>query len=235
MTALNVFVQPKARAGYIVVDAAFTSDDGCVTEIGSKVVQGGGRFPWALGVTGNVSAVAVGRELLTVGVASLKQLERRLIPAMHRAIAATAAAFPDTPLVNCGVRGVAWDFAAKKPIGFTVMSHPDLLIPGAAPFTFYRCDAMVTCDHVDGLAGLLGRPLDLVDMRDPERFAADTDGLALIEAQRRTPYVCTIPGVDASVKHRIGGEAHLVTVTRHGVRIEGLREWSDRIGERIMP
>lgn len=206
--------------------------DGVVAQIGSKIVQGGARFPWALGITGNVSAVALGTELLKVGIGSLKQLERRLAPAMKRAMSETQRRFPDTPEVSCGVRGAAWDFAQKKPIAFMMHSHPEQLLPGTDPFTWYTCSYSITCENPDGVGTLLGRHADLTD---PADFAADVDGLALLEAQRITPMSPTAPGIDQSAKYRIGGEAQLVTVTKHGVKIEELKAWPDKIGQRINP
>lgn len=234
MTALNVFAQPRGRAGYVLTDAAYTDAEGRLRALGSKIIYGTAHFPWAAGVSGNVSPQLLGHELAVVGVGSLKQLRKRLGPAMQRAIAATASHSTCGSLIHCGVEGVAWDFAAKRPIVFAMMSHPQCLLgdPTLEAFAWYETTWLVSCDHPSGIAGLMGR---VPDFTDPADFDPTVDGLKLIEAQRKIGMIDTDPNRQGEVKHRIGGEAHLARVTRSGVEIERLVAWADAIGEPITP
>ena len=232
VTAINLIIQEKARKGFILADCAYTDQDGRVVEIGSKIVQGGGRFPWAFGVSGNVHTVTVGKELLSVGVASLKQLQKRLGPAMRRAIAATVQRYPDIADPTCSVRGAAWCFASKRPIGFLMMSHPQTVIndPTLEPFVWYELEWQITNgDHPD-----IGAIID-TDLTNPDLFDVRSSARALISAQRRTAMTPSDSWCGDTPQHRIGGNADLVTVSKHGVIIEEVCSWPDAIGEMIRP
>lgn len=44
-----------------------------------------------------------------------------------------------------------------------------------------------------------------------------------------------LPGLEASTPYRIGGEVHLVEVTKRGVKAWALHEFGDEIGKPIVP
>lgn len=233
MTAINMFVQPKGQAGYIVADCAITDPDGNFREACSKVAYNTGRFPFAVGVTGNVHPVTMAKAIGAANITSLKQLIKRLPDVMRSAMAATA---DDGVLALCdvqlGLKGVAWDFANKRPVGFVLVSDP-MLFPGCAPFVFYDSDfALTKWDGAESVAEMIGAG---VSITDPAQFDAAIDGLKLIEKQRQEPMVISLHNVDQSIRHWIGGGAHLYCITKHGVTAELLRDWQDPIGKPISP
>ncbi|WP_278984697.1 hypothetical protein [Sphingobium yanoikuyae] len=233
MTAINMFVQPKGRAGYIVADCAITDADGTLRESCAKVAYNTGRFPYAIGVTGNVHPVIFVKAMGAANIMSMKQLIKRLPEVMRAAMASATIESALAPSeAQLGLKGVAWDFRAKRPIGFVMVSDP-IMHPGCEPFTFYETDfALAKWDGAETVADMIGAN---VDITDPDKFDAERDGLKLIEKQRIQPCTTLIPSVDQAVKHRIGGEAHLYRVTKNGVFAEQLCDWPDEIGRKICP
>jgi len=67
-----------------------------------------------------------------------------------------------------------------------------------------------------------------VSLCDATSFNPRTDGLTLIEAQRRRPW-----RAGGRLAHRVGGQAELTRVSRRGVERTVLKVWPDRVGEKI--
>jgi hypothetical protein len=231
MTAINMMVQPKARAGFLISDGAHTLPDGTVCELAPKIIHGAGRFPWAMGITGNVHPATLLHALGEANPINLKQLVKRLSEAIREAMRRTAVKHA-MPLddVLCGVRGVAWDFARKRPIGFVLVSDPAALLPGAIAFAWHETAWNITATPGAASPGdILGRE---VDITDPASFDPERDGLALIVAQRERGVIDTMVGLEPG-HCRIGGEVDLTEVTKHGVRVWRIHDFGDVVGERI--
>lgn len=233
MTALNMFVQPKARAGYIIADTAVTDFEGRLVETSGKVAINTGRFPFAIGISGNVHPVTVATAIGNAGLTSLKQLIKHLPAIISRAIQEGAAIKGvDAADLAILLKGVAWDFKAKRPIGFVIASDGNLL-EGAEPFTFYETDWNITrCDGSASPAEMLGR---VVDICDPASFDPTEDGRALIIHQYQQGAAVLLPGLEGSTPFRIGGMADLVEVTKKGVKVWGIHDFGDTIGQHISP
>lgn len=135
MTALNIFCQPRSRAGYIVADTAVLDAQGAYRESCSKVAISMGRFPYAIGVTGNIHPRAL---LPIVGAANcktLKQLIKRLPDILDQAIGSAAKTLGSfAPEVT--FKGVAWDFAQKRPVGFQISNNR--IVADHEPFQLYE-------------------------------------------------------------------------------------------------
>jgi hypothetical protein len=67
-----------------------------------------------------------------------------------------------------------------------------------------------------------------VAFHDPASFDPATDGLALLEHQRRQPWA-----KETGDQYLVGGFAELTTVSIDGVHRRTLRRWPDKIGRRI--
>lgn len=118
-----MFVQPKARAGFIVADCAITDEDGLLCEACSKVVFNTGRLPFAIGITGNIHPVIVAKAIGAADFKSKKQIIKGLPDAMQTAMATAAAGGAVTGgEPSLLLRGVVWDFAEKRPHGFMMSS-----------------------------------------------------------------------------------------------------------------
>lgn len=233
MTAINMVVQRKARAGFIISDGAHTHPDGHLIENSPKIIHGVGRFPWAMGVTGNVHPRTLAQALGEMNPLTYKALRKRMPWALHRAIQLTADT-TTTPIedITVSVTGVVWDFAQKRPEGFTMTSRRDTHMKGIEPFEWMCGDWIIAGAEIGSPEQQLGRPVDLTD---PDSFNPESDGLALITAQRRAGITPTNPACDTSVRHRIGADIDLTEVTKTGVRVWKIHEFPDVLGERIRP
>lgn len=225
-----MFCQPKGRAGYIVSDCAVLDCRGVYREAVSKVAISTGRFPFAIGVTGNVHPHDFVHAAGAANVKTIKQLMKRLpaivADALDRARARNSDLDPALAL-----KGVAWDFAANAPSGFIISSTADML-PGAEPFVVYDTPWNINIHrNAATMADMLGEGIDI---SDPDQFDPAIDGLRLIESQRENGTPCMLPGMEA-VTDTIGGGAQLYKVTKHGVTAELLRDWNDEIGKPLTP
>lgn len=227
-------VQPRARAGFIISDGAVTHPDGWLMESKPKIIYGNGRFPWAMGVSGNVMPETL---LTTIGEANpltFKQLIKRLPGAITRAIAMTV---QRTGLVAdsiaVGVVGVAWNFTRNRPEGFVMQSATGLLHAEMEAMVWYETDFIMANIEAGGTtAEQLGQDIDWMD---PGSFDPEVDGLALITKQRMAGGATTTPGCDPSARYRIGGQVDLTEVTKAGVRIWHIHDFNDPIGLPIDP
>ncbi|MFD1950680.1 hypothetical protein ACFSGX_07860 [Sphingomonas arantia] len=232
MTALNMMIQRRARAGYIISDGATTAPDGTLLGNSPKIIMSAGRFPWAAGVTGSVPPASIHAELGKANPVSLKQLLCRLPGAMRSAIQRTARDTSKDPAdLDLALVGVAWDFDAKAPSGFIIQSRAGIITPDAEPFVWYETDWNLAGGEIGSdAAAQLGRACDLTD---PKSFDPERDGLALIERQRRAAITPTTPGFDTSCRHRIGGDIDMTVVTRTGVQVWCIHKFPDVVGEPI--
>jgi len=233
MTAVNMIVQPKDRAGFIITDCAYTDRAGRIDAIGCKFVGTMNRLPWAFGITGNVKADDLAHALKQSNPTTMKQLIRRLPDALRYAVARIDATSEDR---GVGVlRGVVWDYAAKLPHGFMIHSDPEVCgMPGTEPFSWYKSSWALTLN--DGQvtpADVLGRDVELTD---PDSFDVAVDSIVLVARQRANPCNVTTPGLDPTVRHRIGGGVDVIGVTKLGVQAYRVHTWQeDRVGEFINP
>jgi hypothetical protein len=230
VTVINMMTQPKARVGYIISDSAVTSPDGLLQRTCAKVIYGVSRFPWAMGVTGNVPSEILLRAIGEASPTSLKQLWKQLGPAMRRATAETASArdIPTTELF-CQVKGIVWDFASKRPQGFVMQNVSGEMVGAGCvePYVWY--DTAWAMGTHEGAAQLLGREINLTD---PASFDPEQDGVDLVTAQRRGVTINITPGIAAG-HCRIGGEIHLTEVRKTGVQVFAIGEFPDPIGKHI--
>lgn len=232
MTAINMMVQPKARAGFIISDGAHTAPDGTLIENSPKVIHSAGRFPWAAGVTGNVRPATI---LATLGEANpltLKQLVKRLPDAMRAAIVTTAATTGTDPArLDLALVGIVWDFAANRPSGFMCQSRRGVIHADAEAFTWYDTDCIIAGGEIGDVAAQLGRPCDPTK---PASFDPERDGLALIERQRRAGITPTTPGLNSASCNRIGGDIDMTVVTKQGVQVWLIHQFPDAVGQPII-
>jgi hypothetical protein len=81
-------------------------------------------------------------------------------------------------------------------------------------------------------SAILGRA---VTVDDPASFDPATDGLALMEYERRTPADADLWG-GASDRYTVGGFVELTTIGPAGIEQRRLKDWSeDRVRRRIVP
>ena len=231
MTSINMMVQRKARTGYIIADQAHTCPaEGTLLRVAPKIIFGTSpRFPWALGVCGNVAPEVLLEEVGKDSPRSAKQLERRLPNAIRRAVsvAASARGVPPSQVI-IQVVGVLWNFHESRPEGFVISSARNTLLNQKTdPYVWYETNWML--GHHLAPENALGRPVDLTD---PEDFNPEIDGITILRSQRRVPSVEIDPTI-APGHCRIGGEVDLVEVTRHGVQVWKLHDFCDPIGQRI--
>lgn len=228
MTAINMFCQPRGRAGYIMADTAVVSYDGIYVESCSKVAISTGRFPFAIGVTGNIHPMALLPVIGEADCKTLKQLIKRL-PDILRAAEKVAAQTLGDIEPSIAFKGVAWDFARKRPIGLQIANNR--LVSDHEPYQLYEALYSVTMhESAQSIEELTGG----ADCTNPDQFDPEIDGLRLIENQRMGGTPTSLPGA-TRVNCTVGGEAQLYTITKHGVTCHALREWPDEIGKPLSP
>lgn len=227
MTAINLVVQPKARKGFLISDTACTDTEGRLETTCGKVIFGGGRLPWAMGVSGNVDPLTVAQVAGEETALSLKQLFKRLPAVMRRAL--DTGTPPSGTIAHLLFIGAVWSMKQNRPVGFMMSSHEHLGLPGQRPFEVYLVNAL-------WLGG--GKASDWVgrdvDVKDPASFDPAIDGLTMVRAQRAASIACPVPGM-AQVPTRIGGEIILTEVTKGGVKNWAIHDFGDPIGMRIDP
>ncbi|WCT73797.1 hypothetical protein PQ455_00760 [Sphingomonas naphthae] len=232
MTAINVVVQRKARAAFIISDTAVTAPDGTlVRSVGKVIFSVKHGFPWAMGVTGNVAPEVLLKAIGEEKTATLKQLEKRLPLAMRRAVAETCDLRGVTPAeIFCQVKGAYWDFSRKRPMGMMMQANAGDMVGAGAIEAYTWYDLPWAMGTHEAAEVLLGRA---VDLEEPDSFDAEHDGYALIKAQRQRGGIDITPGMEAG-HCRIGGEVHLTEVRKTGVQVYVIGDFVDQIGERIV-
>lgn len=227
MTVINMFCQPRGRAGYIVADTAVLDYNGIYVESCSKVAISLGRFPFAIGMTGNIHPKAI---LPVIGAAdckTLKQLIKRFPDMLHDAVDVAAKTLGDIP-PSIAFKAVAWNFAKNRPMGLQI-ANDRLAMPDHDPFQLYEVAFSLSLhDEAQGIEQLIGG----ADPTEPGQFDAEMDGLRLIEAQRANGTRTALPGA-AESRCTVGGEAQLYKITKHGVTCYSLREWPDTLGSKL--
>lgn len=230
MTAINMTIQPSARAGFLITDSAVTDEAGKLLEICGKVIFGTGKFPWAMAISGSVHPHDVTQAAGMIGPTNYKQLVKRLPDivsiALDLAAAKGAIVKPHLLLI-----GVAWSQREKRPVGFSIASHADILPDGMTPLTVYEMKWVTTGLELGSPSDQVGRQVDIMD---PASFDPAVDGLALIQKQRSAGVRCPVEGV-ADVQSRIGGEVHLTKISKRGVSTFAIHDFQDVVGEMINP
>lgn len=233
MTAVNMMIQAKARAGFIISDTAVTSPEGRLIESCPKVLYGIGRFPWAMGITGDVHPKIMLQAIGAFNPLSYKQLVKTLPLALHDAIQRQAEGQGFEPdYFSVTLTGAAWDFVKKRPVGFIVTSKEGFSHAGIDPFMFYETSSSLTGGEIPYVQSIAGEDGGIVV--DHTRFDPERDGLQLIDIQRRAPLVPRNSGC-SDYPHRIGCEVLLTKVTKRGVVNWMLHDYGDTLGEFIDP
>ena len=233
MTAINLAVQPKRRAAYIISDCAYTApDDARVVRIGGKIISFE-RFPCAIGITGSIDIIATARALFALDARNLRTLVAGLPKALRTAVRETQAAHPEFGEVFGSLKVAAWCSRRARPTGYLIHSTAEaamaMLGPGWGAYEVAEAKSSAATHQQP--SELLGRPCDL---DDPDTFDPERDAFALIAAQRAGGALNITPGCD-SYPYRIGGEVELTEVTRRGVKVWSMGKFPDRVGERIDP
>jgi hypothetical protein len=233
MTTINLAVQPKRRAAYLISDCAWTCPDGRVQKIAGKIISFE-RFPCAIGATGNVDLMAVAEGCLALNARNPRTLTKGLPAILRQAIEVTKRRFPDTAEVIGTLKVAAWNARKAAPEGY-IVSSDDLVAEnciGAGWKAFEVAEVRSSVGTDVHPAELLGRECEL---HDPLTFDPHQDAFALVAEQRRRGQYNITPGIDGSVRFRIGGEVELTEVTRRGVKVWSCGTFPDQPGEFIQP
>jgi len=207
---------------YLLVDTAWTADDGRLMALSPKMIQGTG-FPWAIAISGNLHPSALITEISRVEPKNARQLANALPRVLRRTT--EKAAEIGQPL-SIGLTLAAWSGKAKRPAIIIVDNDGGHFGAFTQPFEPVEVDWTCGTEPAD----ILGRE---VSLSDPASFAPRTDGIALMDGLRRRHAWAWREG--AAVAHRIGGGLQLATITKRGVTVEDLRDWQDKLGKLIDP
>jgi hypothetical protein len=227
---MNLIVQPRARAAFLITDTAALRADKSISEFRPKVVElrvNDGLWG-ALAVTGHMDAIYLRNAIRAAPPSDLKSLLAGLPDALRRAMDAHAARHPDAGASRSAAIAVAlYDAAASDVRGFLMGSSP-VMLPGAglAPFVLHPVLKHLT--EFGDRCPFHPR----ADITNPAQWSPERGGLRLIEAQRRDEFM----RADGSIFYGIGGRAIVTRVDASGVTHRTLHNWlADREGSHIGP
>jgi hypothetical protein len=222
MSILNSLVQGK-RA-YLFADRAITDQDGVLRGTMSKFIKGA-HFPWALSYSGHGALTGVDPYEIAAAIDRYGcETPRKLAAALPRVVEDMSA---NNSSLSIGLHVAAWSAKHSRPV-LMFIANDDIHFPGLLPaYQLGECTYVI--QGTGNVVDYLGRE---VNFEDPRSFDVLTDGVALMQAQRRLERFEIAYQTPA---HRIGGGCEVAIVGRRGVRIETLWVWDDRLGERIDP
>lgn len=221
MTAMNLIVQAKAKAAFILTDTAVADNcDGAVAAFIPKVLGlhiGDDAFV-AIATSGSWLA---GHNFLS-HVSAIRS----------RSLAGCLEALPDAfRKATCNTMSLAavlavYDRRANRVCGYTIGSDHSLFPPPSHPYKLRACERHLTDLDPE-------RHWDLIqtDHCDPSQWDPARDGATLLEAQRSDLFQFA-PGVFGG---GVGGQAILTRVDGSGITHTTIKVWPDRIGRRIDP
>jgi len=223
---MNIIVQAKAAAAYLLTDTAGYAEGGTVVQFRPKVLAldiGSGSFA-AVATTGMPSQSYLRQRLLNHRANRVEDLLRAL-PAMFRDIERDLRG--DGVPEACGtahMSAVVAVFDSERGVasGYAISNDFSLFPPGKA--VPYRLQPVLKY-----LTRYRGQPFPRgTDMCDPRRWNPQRDAVALIEAQRADDF-----GLEGNTYGGVGGRAILSTVSATGVEHQVITAWADRIGQKI--
>lgn len=245
MTAMNLVVQPRAGAAYLLTDTGVYDSAGRIRQFRTKIVTaviGGGRAYAALSGCGGLTAhhlhdlvrgVRAGdaKTFLSGVERGFNALDQQLCDAGRysacgdSAIALVAGVFEidSAQGLLCSAVGASGYRIGNGAADFEGPFQPGRLEPIAvhltrtrgAPFEFVGSEAF----GVDG-----------ADLSDPSVWNPETGAAQLAEAQRRDPFMS-----DEGPYYAVGGRAVLTRVSAEGFAHRVVRSWPDRGGRKISP
>ena len=221
MTAMNLIVQAKARAAFLLTDTVvIRKRDGIVAGFTSKVIPVviDRRTVAAVAVCGRLEVDFMKRQMGRAR--SLSDFLDRF-PDMFRAAERAIVAQREGGSMAAVV--AAFDASRGIPLGFGIANDNALFAPGHRPYDLKPLAQHITEFDPDNTT------LRQTNFRDPEQWNPERDALTLIEAQRCDPML------DAPERYCIGGKAVLTCVDARGVSHVTLKRWPDRIGHLIDP
>lgn len=228
MTAMNLIVQAKAGAAYLLTDTARFRRGGIVDEFHPKVlpISIAGRPCGAIASSGMVSRGEFIEVLSKLPARSVGELIEAFPEVFHQVEQLQIKRkMPE----RCGSGHLSavlavYDPFTGSPRGFTI-SNDNMLFPLAK---YRRYTLQPTLKY---LTRFVGQPFPRgTDMCDPRQWNPASQAAALIEAQRLDLF-----GIEPDTYHAIGGEAHLTRIDATGLSVSVVRSWPDKIGRRINP
>lgn len=229
MTAMNIIVQARAKAAFLITDTASYGRDGTIAEFRSKAVPVsiGGRRIGAIAATGMGGQDyfvfhALRRlkpqsllELLSNWPRVFREIEQEMVGRGHEEQGGTG---------HMSMVIAAYDHDAKQPVGYAI-SNDNMIFPAQS----YRPYSLQPVERY--LTRFVGAPFPpSSDICDSRQWIPERDAIRLIEAQRADLF-----GLPGNQFYAVGGQAVLVRVDANGVHRQVLTVWPDRVGRKINP
>lgn len=225
MTALNVIVQ--ASAVHLLTDCAGYDTSGRMISLASKVTVAP-EWRAAFACSGRADSVRLSEAMAARRPVSQASALSALPGVMRELREQNRRRHPDDEDRNGdqenGLQVVCAIFSdrTRRPEAWIISSDQAYLGDGYRPYTFVQIRELFSPD-LDP-QDVLARPCCPTD---EESFSPSTDGLAVLEAQRQSPWPDGL--------FYVGGAAQLTSVSAAGVAVDILRHWPDAVGQRIAP
>ncbi len=235
MAAINVIRQREAV--HIISDGAFCDNTGIVIEIGPSAFALP-HLPAALAIRGSSHFMPFLVHRLSRECRSFEELLSKIIRLALEVHASFPMTFgtldhgtikPDFDLVAVG-----WLKSRGAPAGFVITSHNRVVARGltSSPWQLLELPEVLIAPPVDEEQILVG---GWTVPDSAESFRPDTDGVALVKAQRLWRRELEEPSGVLRQVHVVGGFIQVTTVSAAGVNSRVPHWWPDEVGRRIEP
>lgn len=223
MSLANLIVQP--HAAYLYTDSGYFTADGVILKLEHKIMP----FPEQSLAIAGVGAGKLNPSLLFDEMERLGMRELDQMTFLRRFRSLVRESCPDD--VDGADRedrrymiGL-YSHQHERAMGLTIFT-PGMGPDGKEPYQYHPAD-IVIAPMVPPADAFGGREINVTV---PSSFDPVSDGLALVDAQRRKVSGWSHGAADGS---RVAGDIMLTEVSAQGLRFELLRTHSDRIGEKV--
>ena len=224
MTAMNLIVQERAKAAFLLTDTAYYRfKDGAVMYFGPKVTGltiGEGAYA-AVATSGTMFSSHIGPQLGALRAGSLREFLASM-PDVFKAAEAASKAEGGKGAMAAVI--AVFDSERRRAGGFIIGNGRGGFPQAGAPYRLISTKRHLT-EMGERHDDFLGR----TDFCNPDCWNPERDGSALMDAQRSDLFDLG-PGIRAPA---VGGQAILTRVDVGGVRHTTLKTWPDRVGRPI--
>ncbi len=219
MTAMNLIVQTGRSSAYLLTDTAcFSSEDGRIEAFAPKVTGlslQDGSFA-AVTSAGRMFASHLRPHIAAMNVRRFSDLVAKL-PDVFRAAEKASQDEGGAGPMAAVVAG--FDQARKQPCGFVVGNDRSVFSALYTPYSLQR-----TRLHLTEYSRDFDSTADGIDFADNRSWNPESDGAALLKAQRADPF---------HFGYGVGGQGILTRVDAQGISHTTLITWPDRLHQAI--
>lgn len=235
MAAINIIRQRQAV--HVISDGVFCDTAGIVCEIGPNAFALP-HLPAALAIRGSTHLMPFLIHRLSRECRSLEDLLSKIVRTAREVHMSFPMAFgtlehgavePDFDLVIAG-----WSRSRSVSSSYLVSSRDRVVSPTITAYAWQLLelpDVLIAPPVGENYVTSSGWKVP----ESAESFRPDTDGIPLLQAQRLSRRELDSRSGKPDYAHVVGGFIQVTSVIPHGVNLEILHWWPDKVGRRIEP